>query len=99
MRFNAQPSNSQMPQLKYIMYIMPVVFFFIMNSYSSGLSYYYLCANIMTFLQQLYIKRNLNDEELYKQLQENKKKPVKKSGFQKRLEEMAKKQQEARRRK
>ena len=93
MRFNAQPSNSQMPQLKYIMYIMPVVFFFIMNSYSSGLSYYYLCANIMTFLQQLYIKRSLNDEELYQQLQENKKKPVKKSGFQKRLEEMAKKQQ------
>ncbi|OUV56282.1 MAG: hypothetical protein CBC73_02725, partial [Flavobacteriales bacterium TMED113] len=99
MRFNAQPSNSQMPQLKYIMYIMPVVFFFIMNSYSSGLSYYYLCANVMTFLQQLYIKRNLNDEELYKQLQENKKKPIKKSGFQKRLEEMAKKQQQARRRK
>ena len=53
----------------------------------------------MTFLQQLYIKRNLNDEELYKQLQENKKKPIKKSGFQKRLEEMAKKQQQARRRK
>ena len=97
MRFNAQPSNSQMPQLKYIMYIMPVVFFFIMNSYSSGLSYYYLCANIMTFLQQLYIKRSLNDEELYKQLQENKKKPVKKSGFQKRLEEMQRKQKERRR--
>ena len=97
MRFNAQPSNSQMPQLKYIMYIMPVVFFFVMNSYSSGLSYYYLCANIMTFLQQLYIKRSLNDEELYKQLQENKKRPVKKSGFQKRLEEMQRKQQERRR--
>jgi len=98
MRFNSQPSNSQMPQLKYIMYIMPVVFFFIMNSYSAGLSYYYLCANIMTFLQQLYIKRNLNDEKLYAQLQENKKKPIKKSGFQKRLEEMQRKQQ-ARRRK
>ena len=98
MRFYAHPSNSQMPLLKYFMYIMPVVFFFIMNSYSAGLSYYYLCANIMTFLQQLYIKRNLNDAELYKQLQENKKKPIKKSGFQKRLEEMAKKQQ-ARRRK
>ena len=54
-----------------------------MNSYSSGLSYYYLCANIMTFFATIIYKRNLNDEELYKQLQENKKKPVKKSGFRK----------------
>ena len=93
MKFNAQPTNSQMPQLKYMMYIMPVVFFFIMNSYSSGLSYYYLLANIITFLQQLYIKRGLDENKLYAQLQANKTKPIKKSNFQKKLEEIAKRQQ------
>jgi len=93
MKFNAQPTNNQMPQLKYMMYIMPVVFFFIMNSYSSGLSYYYLLANIITFLQQLYIKRGLDENKLYAQLQANKTKPIKKSNFQKKLEEIAKRQQ------
>lgn len=96
MKFNAQPTNSQMPQLKYMMYIMPVVFFFIMNSYSSGLSYYYLLSNIITSLQQLYIKRGLDEKKLYAQLQANKSRPVKKSNFQKRLEQIAKQQQRKR---
>ncbi len=98
MRFNTQPTNSQMPQLKYMMYIMPVVFFFIMNNYSAGLSYYYLLANIITFLQQLYIKRSLDEKKMYAQLQANKNRPIKKSNFQKKLEEIAKKQKQKRRR-
>ena len=98
MRFNTQPTNTQMPQLKYMMYIMPVVFFFIMNNYSAGLSYYYLLANIITFLQQLYIKRSLDEKKMYAQLQANKNRPIKKSNFQKKLEEIAKKQKQKRRR-
>ena len=96
MKFNAQPTNTQMPQMKYIMYIMPIVFFFIMNSYSSALSYYYLLANIITFLQQLYIKRGLDEKKLYAQLQANKNRPIKKSNFQKKLEEIAKQQKRKR---
>ncbi len=92
MKFNAQPTNSQMPQLKYMMYIMPIVFFFIMNSYSAGLSYYYLLANVITFFQQLYIKRGLDEKKLYAQLQANKTRPIKKSNFQKKLEEIARQQ-------
>lgn len=92
MKFNAQPTNNQMPQLKYMMYIMPVVFFFIMNSYSAGLSYYYLLANVITFFQQLYIKKGLDEKKLYAQLQANKARPIKKSNFQKKLEEIAKQQ-------
>ena len=92
MKFNAQPTNSQMPQLKYMMYIMPIVFFFIMNSYSAGLSYYYLLANVITFFQQLYIKRGLDEKKLYAQLQANKSRPIKKSNFQKKLEEIARQQ-------
>lgn len=75
---------------------MPIVFFFIMNSYSSALSYYYLLANIITFLQQLYIKRGLDEKKLYAQLQANKNRPIKKSNFQKKLEEIAKQQKRKR---
>ena len=60
------------------------------NSYASGLSYYYFLANMVTFGQNWLFMRFVDDEALHKQLQENKKKPQKKSGFQKRLEEMAK---------
>ena len=48
----------------------------------------------MTFLQMFLIRKMINDEKVLAQIQENKKKPVKKSRFQARLEEMAKRQQE-----
>jgi YidC/Oxa1 family membrane protein insertase len=56
-----------------------------------GLSYYYFLANIFTFLQMFLIRRFIDEDKIHAQIQENKKKPVKKSGFQARLEEMAKK--------
>ena len=87
---NQLSSTPQMPQMKYIMYIMPVVFFFVMNNYSSGLSYYYFLANLITFAQQALIRRNIDDDKLYAMLQANKTKPVTKSKFQQRLEKMAK---------
>jgi YidC/Oxa1 family membrane protein insertase len=62
------------------------------NSYSSGLSYYYFLANIFTFAQMYFMRKFVNEQKIHLQIQENKKKPVKKSGFQNRLEEMAKKQ-------
>ena len=71
---------------------MPVMFLGIFNNYASGLSYYYLLANLFTFAQMWFIRRTINEEKLLQRLQENKKKPAKKSGFQRRLEEMAKQQ-------
>tara|TARA_B100000579_G_C22592948_1_gene738916 strand:- start:236 stop:853 length:618 start_codon:yes stop_codon:yes gene_type:complete len=88
---NQISSSAQMPQMKYVMYMMPIIFLLVMNNYSAALSYYYFLANIITFLQQLIIRRSIDDEQLYAVLQENKKKPVKKSKFQQKLEEMAKK--------
>ena len=79
-----------MPQMKYVMYTMPVVFLFVMNNYSAALSYYYFLANLITFAQQAIIRRGIDDEKLYALLQANKKKPVKKSKFQQKLEEIAK---------
>jgi YidC/Oxa1 family membrane protein insertase len=92
-RLNQQATTAQgMPGMKTMMYMMPVMFLFILNSYSSGLSYYYFLANVITIGQTYLIRSFINEEKIRAQLQVNKKKPVKKSNFQKRLEEMAKKQ-------
>jgi YidC/Oxa1 family membrane protein insertase len=84
-------SSQQMPGMKTMMYLMPVMFLGIFNSYASGLSYYYFLANLITFGQMFVIRRTINEDKIYQKLQENKKKPKKQSGFQKRLEEAAKK--------
>ncbi|MBW6490222.1 MAG: membrane protein insertase YidC [Lentimicrobium sp.] len=85
-------TGNQMPGMKTMMYLMPIMFLGFFNSYSSGLSYYYLLANLLTFAQMFFIRRFVNEDKLHLKIQENKKKPLKKSNFQKRLEEMAKQQ-------
>lgn len=87
-------STQQIPGMKTMMYLMPVMFLGFFNNYSSGLSYYYLLANLFTFAQMYFIRRFVNEDKLHKRIQENKAKPVKKSSFQQRLEEMAKQQQQ-----
>ncbi|MEX2595889.1 MAG: membrane protein insertase YidC [Salibacteraceae bacterium] len=84
-------ANAQMPQMKVMIYFMPFMLLFFFNSYSSGLSYYYFSANVITMLQQFVVKRYFIDEEkIHRKIQENKKKPAKKSSFQQRIEKMAK---------
>ncbi len=82
--------SQQMPGMKTMMYIMPVMFLGIFNNYSSGLSYYYLLVNLITFAQMYIFRYFVDENKLHRQIQENKLKPVKVSGFQKRLEDMAK---------
>lgn len=91
-------SSQQMPGMKTMMYLMPIMFLGWFNNYASGLSYYYMLANIFTFGQMFIIRQTINEEKIYKKLQENKKKPKKRSGFQKRLEEAAKRQQQKQKR-
>jgi YidC/Oxa1 family membrane protein insertase len=83
--------QTQMPGMKTMMYLMPVMFLFWFNDYSSGLSYYYLLANLLTFAQIYIIRATIDEKKLHLQIEANRKKTVKKSGFQKRLEDMAKK--------
>lgn len=93
-RINDQMMGSQqtqMPGMKTMMYLMPVMFLFWFNDYSSGLSYYYLLANLLTFAQIYIIRATIDEKKLHAQIEANRKKPVKRSGFQKRLEDMAKK--------
>lgn len=88
-----QPQNDQMKGMQTMMYIMPVMFLFIFNSYSSGLSYYYFIATLITILQTWIIRKFVDDQKLLKQIEIAKTKPMKKSKFQQRLEEMQKEQQ------
>ena len=86
----ATTSSQQMPGMKTMMYIMPVMFMFILNNFSAGLTYYYFLTNIISIGQNYLFKRFVDEDELLKKMESRKVKPVKKSKFQQRLEEMAK---------
>jgi YidC/Oxa1 family membrane protein insertase len=93
---SAQMQDSSMPGMKTMMYIMPVTFLFFLNDFSSGLTYYYFLANMITFGQNFLFKAFVNEEEVLKKLEAKKakNKTKKKSKWQMRLEEMQKMQQQ-----
>lgn len=82
-------------QMKYIGYIMPLLFFFMLNSFPAGLNYYYFLGALFTLLTQFIIRQSIDDNKILAKLEENKKnpKPAKKSSFQSRLEDMMRQQQ------
>jgi len=88
----AQQTSMQqpgMPNMKIIMYIMPVMMLFFFNNYASGLSLYYFVSNALTIILMLIIKKYIIDEsKIHNQIEENKKKPKKKSGFSAKLQKM-----------
>ncbi len=90
-RLNNQISGAT-GQMKWMGYLMPIIFMGVLNNVSSGLNYYYFLANMMTFGQQYVIRLFVDDAKLHKQIQDNKKKPEsqKKSKFQQKLEDMQK---------
>ena len=87
-------TNDQVPGMKFMMYAMPIIFLGVFNNYSAGLSYYYFLANMITFGQTWFMRKFVDDSALHAKIQENKKRPVKQSNFQKRLEDMAKQRQQ-----
>lgn len=81
-------------QMKYMAYIFPVLLLGIFNNLPAALTYYYSLSNVVAFGQQFIIKNYIIDEDaIHSKIQENKKKPLKKSKLQERLENMAKAQQ------
>lgn len=99
-RMNSQMMNTgtQMPGMKTMLYMMPVMLLFIFNGFASGLSYYYFLTNMITFGQMYAFRFMIDEDKIRKRIEENKKKPVKKSNWQKRLEDMAKQQQQKKKR-
>ena len=96
-KYNMEMTNTgqqQMPGMKAMMYMMPLMFLVFFNQYASGLTYYYFISTLITIIQTLIFRYVINEDKLLAKLEENKKRPMKKSGFMKRLEEMQKAQQE-----
>ncbi|MDR1557698.1 MAG: membrane protein insertase YidC [Tannerellaceae bacterium] len=96
-KFNMDMTNTgqqQMPGMKLMMYMMPVMLFVFLNQSASGLSYYYFISTLISILQTYAFRFFINEDKLLAKLEANKKKPAKKSGFMKRLEDMQKQQQD-----
>ena len=92
-KVNMQSTGNQMPGMKWMMYIMPVFFMIFFNNYASGLSYYYFLSLLITIGQTYAVRMFIKEDSVRKKMEENAKKPRKKSGFMARLEEMQKQQQ------
>lgn len=90
---NMQNQPSQMPGMKWMMYLMPVFFMVFFNNYAAGLSYYYFLTLLITIIQTYAFRYFVKEEDVRRQMAENAKKPKKKSGFMARLEEMQRQQQ------
>ena len=86
-------NNDQMKMMRIFMYFMPVMFLGIFNSFSSGLTYYYLLVNLITFLQMWIFRISVDEAKIRARMKANMAKPKKKSGWQARMEEMVKQQQ------
>jgi len=89
-----QGNKDQQRMMNIMMYMMPFMFFFMFNNFASGLTYYYLLFNLATFLQMFIFRIAVDDNKLRAQMQENMKKPVKKSRWEQRMEEFQKQQQQ-----
>ncbi|MGA2406210.1 MAG: membrane protein insertase YidC [Bacteroidales bacterium] len=90
MKMTGSSPGSDQPGMKMMMYMMPVMFMLILNNFSAGLTYYYFLANMLTYAQNMISKRFINADAVLAKLEENKKKPLKKSKWQQRLESAAK---------
>ena len=94
------PQQPGMPNMKIIMYLMPLMMLFFFNNYASGLSLYYFVSNLLTIFLMLIIKNYIiDDSKIHAKIEENKKKPKKAGGFSARLQkamEEAEKQKKAR---
>ena len=92
-------ANPQMAAMKWMQYLMPVMFLFILNDYPSGLNYYYFISTLISVVTTIILRKTTNEEKLLAQLEANKKDPrqMKKTGFAARLEAMQKQAEEMQR--
>ncbi len=90
MKMTGSSPGSDQPGMKLMMYMMPIMFMLILNNFSAGLTYYYFLANMLTYAQNMISKRFIDSNAVLATLEANKKKPLKKSKWQQRLEVAAK---------
>ena len=90
-----QAGGQEMKMMKWMMYLMPLMFLFFFNDYAAGLSYYYFVSLLMTIIQTMIFRWSIDDKKVLAEMEANAKKKAtqKKSGFAARLEAMQREQQ------
>ena len=91
----SQSQGQEMKMMKWMMYLMPLMFLFFFNDYAAGLSYYYFVSLLMTIIQTMIFRWAIDDKKVLAEMEANAKKKgtQKKSGFAARLEAMQREQQ------
>ncbi|MDR0811469.1 MAG: membrane protein insertase YidC [Paludibacter sp.] len=93
------PDQPGMGMMKWMMYLMPVMFMFWFNSYASGLTYYYFISTLISIAQTYVFRATIDEKQLLAQLHAKRNSkdasPKKKSGFMERLEKMQREQEKA----
>ena len=91
----------QMKMMQWMMFLMPVMFFFMFNDYSAGLNFYYFVSLFFSAAIMWTLRKTTNDEKLLaileKKYEENKNNPKKLSGLAARLQAMQEQQMEIQR--
>ena len=100
MKMQDTGANPQMAAMKWVNYLMPVIFLFVLNDYPAGLNYYYFLSMLISVVTMIVMRRCTDEAKLLAQLEANKKtaKEMSKTGFAARLEAMQKQQEELKRR-
>ena len=92
----SQAQSQSMPGMKWMMYLMPLMFLVFFNNYASGLSYYYFISLLITILQTYSCRLFVTEDKVRATMAANAAKPKKKSKWMQRLEEAQKQQQQQR---
>jgi YidC/Oxa1 family membrane protein insertase len=93
------PNQPGAGMMKWMMYLMPLMFMFMFNSYSSGLTYYYFISTLMSIAQTYIFRATIDEKKLLAQLNAKRNSKTgntkKKSSFMERIEKMQREQQKA----
>ena len=88
--------EQQQKMMRWMMYLMPVVFFFMFNEYSAGLNYYYFLSTLFSIIIALFLRKRINEDELLKKMEayaeKNKDSVAKQSNMMARLEALQEQQ-------
>ena len=88
--------EKQQKVMRWFMYIMPVMFFFIFNEYSAGLNFYYFLSTLISILTSIYLRKSIKEDDLLRRMEayaeQNKEKVAKRSNMMARLEALQEQQ-------
>ena len=88
--------EQQQKMMRWMMYIMPVMFFFMFNEYSAGLNFYYFISTLSSVFIYIYLRKVVKEDELLKKMEayaeSNKNNPAKQANMMSRLEALQEQQ-------